>query len=98
MRDLKSIKIIFCAPDTLRLYGIPYDMRPGIGQEPRHLWKGRTIPDTLKRAAGWGGSVLSDPGPGPDWIYLDEEDPEVKAFLAEHKDNLPGHAYEWVRL
>lgn len=89
--SLASIKIVYCAPDTLALYGIPYEMRRDVGQAPRHLWEcARNKPRTMRQ----GLDVLAD------WIPLDERDPLVKAWLASvrERDGLPGWPHEWVRL
>ena len=98
MIDFSKIKILFCAPGTLRLYGIPYDMRADVGQTPGHLWRSRVIPDPIMVARGHHGAVMEDPGPRPDWIALDEDDPEVAAFLAGLGDRVPGNPYEWAKL
>jgi hypothetical protein len=64
-------------PYSCILYGIPYEMRREVGQEPRHLIQaGRT----------------------EGWVYLNESDPKVKAFLDEQRakaNGLPGYPYEW---
>lgn len=83
---LESIKILFMAPDTLALYGIPYLMREDVGQEPRHLWE-------AGNTKGW--VYLGYPG----WFYGSTEDHALaEAFKAKHKNILPQNPYEWVIL
>jgi hypothetical protein len=87
--QLDSIRILFCAPDTCAIYGIPYDMRRDVGQEPRHLWQaGNTKGWIYLGGAGWFGN-MSRASVG-----------RVKAFLAaqEAADNVPGYPYEWCRI
>ena len=103
---LATIQVLFRQPDTLSLWGIPYQMRPG--QSPKDIWQGRTISDTLKTAQGWYGAMLPDPGPGKDWIWLGcpgwwgtmdaEKQAAVTAFLAQHKDAIPGGPNEFCNL
>jgi len=85
--QLSTIKILFRTPDDLSLYGIPYKMRPDIGQEPRHLWKaGQTKGWIWLGTPGWYGSMSND------------DVAAVKAFLAKHKGDVPGGPYEWTEL
>jgi len=94
------IKILFMAPDTLTLWGIPYEMRPG--QQPGDLFRARR--DHVPPEPGYYGSKRVDLS---DWIYLGEPGwfgstkglAETKAFLA----NIPMEAkpqgpFEWTRL
>ena len=85
--DLSTIRVLFRAPDTLALYGLPYEMRRDIGQAPRHLWKaGQTKGWIWLGSPGWFGSMTAG------------RRREVEAFLSRHKDDIPGNPYEWVTL
>jgi hypothetical protein len=97
--DLTRIRILFMAPDTLTLYGIPYDMREG--QAPRDLWRayhefkepkpGHYGPKRVK--LDW--TYLGEPG----WFNGSNEDhAEVLAFLAKHRGNVPQNPFEWTTL
>jgi hypothetical protein len=82
---LNTIKILFRAPDTLALYGVPYEMRPG--QQPGDLWR-------AGRKEGW--IWLGSPGW---WGHLSHENQAaIKAFLAKHSDIIPNNPYEWDRI
>jgi hypothetical protein len=81
-QQLDTIRVIYCAPYTCALYGIPYDMRRDVGQEPRHLWTS----DVRGARDGWIHLDERDPVVR---AWLDEQ----KAL-----DNLPGHPHEWVQL
>jgi len=65
---LSEIVVLWRQPDTMALWGIPYDMRPG--QSPRDLYEGRKVPDTLAAARGWYGRTIPSPGPREGWIWL----------------------------
>ena len=101
-RKLQAIRVLFRAP-TLALYGIPYDMREG--QSPGNLWRGRRRPIVYGQTYG---RTEAAPGPQEDWIWLgspgwygtmpESEQRAVEAFLAEHKDSVPGGPYEWDRI
>ncbi len=86
---LSEIKIIFCAPYTLGLYGIPYEMRRDVAQEPRHLWR-------FERTEGW--IWLGTPG----WYgsMTAETIERVKRYLDERRalDQIPRNPYEWCRV
>ena len=83
--QLDSIKILFVAPDTLALWGVPYGMRRG--QQPGDLWRARNT-------KGW--IWLGSPGW---WGNMPREDQAaVEAFLAKHSDSIPGGPYEWIAL
>lgn len=102
---IESIKVLYQGPNGL--WGIPYDLRPQ--QAPRDIWYGRLIPDTLKRAAGYHGAMLSAPGPSEGWVWLGspgwygsmnkEEQALVKEFLAPIRlaGWYPGGPNEWVK-
>jgi hypothetical protein len=85
MLPLQNIKILFRAPDTLALYGVPYEMRPG--QQPGDLWRaGNTKGWIWLGSPGWWGNMSPD------------DQAEVQAFLSKHHDAIPGNPYEWDRL
>lgn len=98
-RDLYGIKILFRAPDTLALWGIPYEMRPG--QQPGDLWRAAHDTDLMSRARpGY------DPRKG--WIWLgspgwyghmsDKEIALVDDFLRPLGDLVPQNPYEWSEI
>lgn len=91
LANLNQIRIVYCAPYTLALYGIPYEMNREVGQEPRHLWQA-----SQERPRG----MRADLDVTADWIRLDERDPVVKEWLQQVKqlDGLPGYPHEWVRI
>lgn len=101
--NLPSIRVLWRQPDTLALWGIPYDMRPG--QSPHHLWNAPR-PDTLARAAGRYGAMMHSPGPLEGWVYLgspgwwgtiaQDDQQQIAAWLAELGDMVPGNPCEWV--
>lgn len=87
VQDLSTIKVLYREPDTLSLWGIPYEMRSGVGQEPRHL---------LHRKDDTGWIWLGTPG----W-YGSMSKPRiaaVKRFVAKHKEEVPRDPGEWSRL
>ena len=80
--DLESICILYREPDTLSLWGIPYDMRPGqqpadIADRAGWVWLG---------SPGWYGSM----SPG--------EIEVVRAFRDRWLSAIPGGPNEWSRL
>lgn len=89
---LATMRVLFRAPDTLALYGIPYTLRKG--QAPRDLW--------CSRVNG------RDPGPWPYWQFLGQPgwwgtllQPEIEAieaWLALRRDEIPQEPYEWCVL
>lgn len=87
MKPLSSIRVLYRAPDTLCLYGIPYKMRPG--QSPRDIWGYRDHPEhgwIWLGSCGWFGDMSK------------ERQAEVKAFLRAHHDEIPQWPFEWVPL
>lgn len=108
MISLGDIKVLFRAPDSLALYGIPYEMRPG--QSPSDLWRGRRIEDTTARARGYLGATISVPGPREDWVWLGTPgwygnlDADAQRVVREYLLPLqamgvvPGGPFEWSRL
>ena len=98
---LARIKILFRRDDSLTLYGIPYDMRPG--QQPGDLWRAhRDYVPTRYGAFGSKNIDLSD------WVYLGEPgwfgiwDAEairlIKAWLEKHAEEIPNNPFEWTRI
>jgi len=88
---LRTIRILYRAPDSLDLWGIPYLMREG--QEPRHLLQ-RQKEGSLRGSDEW--IWLGTPG----WFagYEKHQIAEIKAFLQTFKDFVPGSPHEWAVL
>lgn len=103
--DLATICVLFRAPDTLTLYGIPYDMKPG--QQPGDIWRGRRLQDPAAPHYVLGATV-SVPGPASDWIWLGqpgwwsnltrEEQRAISEWLEKLGDVVPVNPYEWTTL
>lgn len=101
--DLSSIRVLYRQPDTLALWGIPYDLRPG--QSPRDLWNAPR-PDVLARAAGRSGAMIHAPGPLDDWIWLGcpgwwcnierADQQQIAAWLEKLGDLVPDNPCEWA--
>lgn len=105
MTNLDTIVILYRRPDTLTLYGIPYDMRPG--QSPKDIWDGPMYnPDHPNRR-----TVAVDKqlfAPPREWIWLGQPGwwghftrdgiELVKAWLDAHKDDIPNGPNEWSRV
>lgn len=101
--QLSRIKVLWRQPDTLSLWGIPYDMRPG--QSPYDLWRSTTIADTAAAACGRYGYRITTPGPRPGWLWLGRpgwwggitgnEQDTLKLWLAVVADYIPGNACEF---
>jgi hypothetical protein len=98
---LASIRVLFRRDDSLCLYGIPYDMRPG--QSPGDIWrasKGYAAASIVLRAPrvdhtsewiwlgspGWWGSMSP------------ESRARVEAWLAAHDGVIPEGPFEWCAL
>ena len=83
-RPLESIRVLFRDADSLDLWGIPYDMRPGQG------------PKDIARAFREDWIWLGTPG----WYYdmPKARQEEVRAFLAKHAASVPMGPYEWSRV
>lgn len=90
--DLNAIRILFRAPDSLALYGIPYEMRKDVGQEPRHLW--RAADARLDRIARGTRPDAAGKSPTEGWVFLQERDNEVRAWLSA-LDDVPEDPMEW---
>jgi hypothetical protein len=85
-KDLDSIKVLFRRDDSLELFGVPYNMRPG--QSPRDIFRaGNTRGKWIWLGSpGWWGSMTKG------------EQALVKAFLAKHKADVPDGPNEWSTL
>lgn len=55
---LATIRVLYRAPDTLALYGIPYEMRPG--QAPRNIREDLRGAWIWLGSPGWWGSLERD--------------------------------------
>lgn len=82
-KALDSIQVLWRQPDTMALYGIPYEMRPG--QSPHNIQEKFRGDWIWLGSPGWWGS-LSRP-----------EQERVRAFLAKQPD-LPEWPNEWIRV
>lgn len=101
--NLDSIKVLWLQPDTLALWGIPYEMRADCGQQPYDLWKAHC--DFVEPRPGHYGSerIKLD-----DWVYLGspgwwsgenlDDRAAALAFLETFKDQVPRHPCEWTTL
>lgn len=99
---LSKIKVLWRQPDTLTLWGLPYDLREG--QSPKDLWESKFSVACLEE---WGPRA---PGPHPGWAYLGSPGwfggmdaariEEVKQFLAAlaETDDIPQGPCEFQRL
>ncbi len=99
-KSLSSIRVLYCENDTLALWGIPYDMRPG--QQPddllradrrqREQYDPRLLQAKLRDVkSGW--IWLGSPGW---WGHLSpSRQSEIREFLAAHKDCVPNSPNEW---
>lgn len=100
MTNYASIRVLFLAPDTLQLFGIPYGMRRDIGQEPRHLWNAaRKRSEALcdpNRYRGPHGPYVP-PNPTEGWVVIDDRNPDDAAWLAT-LDDVPRNPCEWVEI
>jgi hypothetical protein len=99
--SLQAIKVLYRAPDTLALWGIPYDMRPG--QAPRDLQRARDS-WTPARPGHYG----SKPIDLSNWIFLGYpgsrgsltavEGETIAAYLTDKAADIPGNPCEWVKV
>lgn len=98
--NLDGIKVLWRQSDTMALYGIPYDMRPG--QQPADLTRGSP-------ALGYGtyGAPYRAPGPRADWVWLGSpgwfgslspaDISAVRSFLGSLVlDSIPTGPNEWA--
>lgn len=104
---LSTIVVLYRESETLTLWGIPYAMRPG--QSPRNLKQGDELRREVDAYHLRHGLVTTAFKPSTaHWIYLgspgwfgslgEERIKEVKAFLAQHHQDLPNWPEEWVDL
>lgn len=110
--DLATIRVLFRAPDTLSLYGIPYEMRDE--QQPGDLWRSTSNFDHLTLAErceamrlGFPRRIVT-PGPRHDWIWLGcpgwwgslnaGEIAAIQRFLEPLMKIVPGGPYEWISI
>lgn len=104
---LANLKVLYRSPDTLTLYGIPYEMREG--QSPRDIYEyaKRSQQEALERPQ----HILAakpQPFPPKDWVYLGEpgwfghsneaDAQAAKAFVDKLGRDAPGDPHEWVRV
>jgi hypothetical protein len=98
--NLDSIKVLFRAPDTMGLYGIPYRMREG--QQPGDLWRAHIVHSDVYIDGNMPRVGLAD------WLWLGSpgwwgsmkkaDQKQVAAWLQELGPLVPGGPYEWVDL
>jgi hypothetical protein len=87
MPVLATIKVLFRCPDTLALWGVPYNMRRDVGQSPGHLWRAGQTKDWIWLGSpGWWGSLSP------------ASQTAIKEWLAARADDIPENPYEWVTL
>lgn len=67
---IDGIRTVFRDASSGSLWGIPYTMNHEIGQTPKHIWDGRTMPDPMHPPPTYIGYTIPDPGPAPDWVWL----------------------------
>lgn len=103
MIDLSQIKVLWRQPDTMALWGIPYEMRSG--QSPKDIWKSHH--DWEPPLFGHYGSKQTDIS---DWVYLGnpgwwgniptEDYTVIQEFLDKTKEAglLPENPGEWAVL
>jgi hypothetical protein len=81
---LARVVVLYRAPDTMALYGLPYRMREG--QSPRN------IAERFRGDWVWLGS--------PGWWnrYSEREQGLIREFLATHADDIPDGPHEWSNI
>lgn len=95
-RRLETIRVLYREPDSLSLWGVPYEMRPG--QSPRDIfgWRDGHEPRyrTDKTAPEW--IWLGTPG----WYgsYTRPQIEEIKHWIAVQGDKVPENPCEWCEL
>lgn len=99
MIDYSKIVVLYRRDDSLELFGIPYDMRPG--QSPRHIWEGaRRYYDGLAGMRTRATREAPNRDFTADWISLGvpgRETTETLAWLATLED-VPQGPHEWCRV
>lgn len=111
--NLAQIRVLYRQPDTLALWGIPYDMRADVGQQPRDIERAREENNDGLYRKNWARTLprptYQDPHEG--WVWLGQPgwwgsyeagSPErvaVEAFLAElPPDVIPQGPCEWTKV
>jgi hypothetical protein len=89
-QSLAKIRVLWRAPDTADLWGLPYDLREG--QTPYDLFKASTMPHPtrgfLTSISDW--VWLGQPGW---WGHLDKHAQEaITVFLEKHAAHVPKNA------
>lgn len=86
--NLATIRVVYLMPYTLRLAGIPYEMRRDVGQAPRHLYEASMNPPRAAIPRDYTN----------EWIDLDH--PAAREFVARLRvnDDLPRYVHEWTTL
>lgn len=90
--DLSKIKVLYRSDYSLDLWGIPYQMRRDVGQQPKDI-----LPK-YRNEWIWLGSCGSY---GHGWSRLsDERVKEIESFLEplRKKGMVPGNPHEWIDL
>lgn len=78
---LHTIRVLYRQDDTMSLWGIPYDMRPG--QQPRDIGQAHRGSWIWLGSPGWWGN------------YTAAERRQIETFLASVKDRIPQGPNEW---
>jgi hypothetical protein len=81
---LSGIQVLYYQPDTLCLWGIPYDMHPS--QSPRDLLQHPNRGWIWLGTPGWFGSMAPD------------RKEAVKAYIDNNREHVPTRPGEWSRL
>lgn len=81
---LDTIRVLYAMPDTLSLYGIPYQMRPG--QAPRDIFEKFRHEWIWLGSPGWFGSMTK------------AEISLVREFLTTFKNDIPQNPHEWTKI
>ena len=109
---LARVRVLYREPDTLALWGIPYEMRREVGQTPRHIVQGyeerlERWRRHLGRYAPW---TPAPSDPRGEWLWLGqpgwwgtvsaEDRLVIEPWLARlrARDLIPGGACEFVQL
>ena len=112
-KNLAAIRVLYRQADTLALWGVPYEMRADVGQNPRHIERARERNNEDLWRKNWSIThprlTYQDPHGG--WIWLGQPgwwgpyaagSPErlaVEAFLAGLPAGaIPEGPCEWSRL
>lgn len=92
-KKLSGIRVLWRAPNTLDLWGLPYDLRPG--QTPYDLFKASKI---LHPTRGFLTSIA-------DWVWLGQpgwwghydqnQQNAIKVFLEKHAGIVPRNALDY---